>query len=176
MGGRSILDLVDRFHCRVDGCIKTDRVICARDIQVDGPGDADRVDPVAGQRLGAAVGSVAADDDDTVDPVLIADIRRFLLHFLFLELRASRRPQNGTSLMYDTGDIHGFHLTELFVQESLVSSLDPDDLALIVHCFSCDRTDRRVHSGRVAAAGQYANFTYFFRHNRCLRIFKAGQD
>ena len=149
--GRSILDLVDGFHSSIDCCVKADRVICTCDVEVDRSGNADRVDPVAGKSLRAAVRTVAADDNDTVDTVFVADLRSSLLHFLFLELRASGCAQYGTALMDDTCDINGFHLVELFVEKALVTSLNSDHFALIVHRFSRNCTDRRVHSGSVSA-------------------------
>ena len=40
MGSRSISELIDSFHCCIDGCIKTDGIICTSDIKVDGSGTA----------------------------------------------------------------------------------------------------------------------------------------
>ena len=86
MGGRSISDLVDGFHRRIDRRIKTDRVLRAGDIQIDRTRNAYRIDSVPCQCLRAAVGTVTADYDQTVNPVLMADLRTFQLSFLRAEL------------------------------------------------------------------------------------------
>ena len=89
MGSRSISYLVNRFHSGVDCGIKTDGVIGTCNIEVNGTGKTDCVDAVSGQCLRAAVGTVAADNNQAVDTVLSADIRSDLLYFGVLEFQTS---------------------------------------------------------------------------------------
>ena len=129
---------------------------------------------MAGKRLRAAVRAVTADNNDAVDSVFVADICRLLLHFLFLEFRAPRGTEDRSAHLDDAGHVDRFHFFELFIQKALVTPLNSDHLALIVHSFSGNRADCRVHTGRISSAGQYADLSYFFSHSQCLRIFKVS--
>ncbi len=55
MRRRSIPHLINRLHCRIDGGVKADCIICAGNVQIDGSGDADRVDTMSGKCECAAV-------------------------------------------------------------------------------------------------------------------------
>ena len=89
MRGRGILNLVDCLHCCVDSSIETDGVLGTCNIQIDGSGKTDGIDAQSGQCLCTTVRTVTADDNDTVDTVLSADLSTLLLSFLFLELQTT---------------------------------------------------------------------------------------
>mgnify|MGYP007049176103 CR=1 FL=1 len=89
MRGRSILNLVDCLHCCVDSSIETDCVLGTCNIQVDGSGKTDSINTKSGQCLCTTVRTVTADDNDTVDTVLSADLSTLLLSFRFLELQTT---------------------------------------------------------------------------------------
>ena len=172
VGGGCVLDLVDGVHGGVDCRVKADRVLGAGDVQVDRAGQADGVDALSGQRLGAAVGAVAADDDDAVDAVLAADVRRFGLDLGLLELKASGRAEDGAAALDDIGHVHGLHLEDLLVEQALVASHDALDLDSVGQCFTHHRTDGGIHSGSVSAAGQHADCIEFFL---CFHINLLGR-
>ena len=79
MGGRGIPYLIDGLHGRIYSRIEAYGIIRACDVQIDGPGKANRIDPVAGQRLRALVRAVAADNHKSVNAVLAADVGSLLL-------------------------------------------------------------------------------------------------
>ena len=99
MGGRGISHLINGLHRRIDGRIKTDRIICAGDIQIDRSRNSDRIDSMARQCLRPAVGTVTADHHHAVDPVLFAHLRTLCLPFLILEFRAAGRSQDRTAAL-----------------------------------------------------------------------------
>ena len=164
MGRGGILYLVDGVHGRIDGGVEADGVVGAGDIQVDGAGNADGVDAVSGQSLGSAVGAVAADDDDAVNAILSADLGALGLPFLRTEFRAPGRAQNGSAGLDDPGHVPGPHLIDLLVQKAPVAPFDAHDLYFAMKSFSYDRTNGRIHAGRIAAAGQYADGFDLFAH------------
>ena len=65
-------------------------VYVPKDVKVDRAGDTDHVDAFICQFFRAAIGAVTADNNDTVDTVLPADLGTLLLSFLSPELGTSR--------------------------------------------------------------------------------------
>ena len=159
VGRGSISHLIDRLHRRVDRRIKTDRIIRTGDIQIDRPRNPYRVDPMACQRLCAAVGSVSADHYDSVDSVLSAHFRTFRLSFFIFKFRTAGRTQNRTAPLYRIGHAGSVQIYDFLIQKALVALLDSFHLYTVTDRFSHDRTDRGIHPRRVSAAGKY---TYRF--------------
>ena len=89
MGGGSITDFIDGFHRCVYSGIETDRIVGTGDIKVNGPRKTDRVDAEGRQLLRTSERTVTADNDNTVDSVLLADLCCFLLTFRCLKLHAA---------------------------------------------------------------------------------------
>ena len=87
--GGGILNLVDCLHCSVHCGIEADGVLGTGDIQVNGSGKTDGIDAQSGQCLRTTIGTVTADDNDTVDTVLFTDLSALLLSFRFLELQTT---------------------------------------------------------------------------------------
>ena len=79
MGGRGITYLIDRLHSGVYCGIKSDGVIGAGNVQVDGSRNTDGVNAKGCQLSGAAEGTVTTNDYDTVNAMLAADLRALLL-------------------------------------------------------------------------------------------------
>ena len=89
MRSRGITYLVDRFHCGVHRCIKTDGILCTCNIKVNRSRKTDRVDAECRQLLRTSERSVTADNDNSVDSMLLADLCCSLLTFRCLELHAA---------------------------------------------------------------------------------------
>lgn len=115
MGRGGISYLINSLHGSVYSRIKTDGIIRACNIQVNGSGKTDRIDPVPGKRPCAHIGAVPADDHHAVDPVLPADIRALLLALLRLEFHAARRSQNRTAPLDNIGNASRLHVNDLFI-------------------------------------------------------------
>ena len=161
MGGRGILHLVNGPHGRVDCRVKTDGILCTRDIQVDGSRDSHGVDPQPGKRLRPPVGAVSADHHNTVNAVLSADVSAPLLVLRLLELQTSGRTQHRASALNNIGHITGLHIYDLFIQQSVISLFDAFYLQIPGNGGTNHGPDGRIHPGCVSAAGQHCNCLYF---------------
>lgn len=71
MGGGGVAHLVDGVHGGVHRRVKANRIVRTGNIQIDGSGNADGVDPQRGELARSSEGTVAADDHDAVDAVLL---------------------------------------------------------------------------------------------------------
>ena len=148
---RCIADLIDRFHRCVNSRIKSDRVLRAGDIKIDGARKSDDVDAVCRELLSAAVGAVAADNDKALDTVLIAGISRVLLAFLCSHFRTARRIEDRAAALDCIRYILGMHLDKVLLHETVIASVDAVDLETLRKTSSDNGTDRRVHSRRIAS-------------------------
>ena len=153
MGGRGIADLVDGLHSGIDGRIKADRVLGAGNIQIDSPGHADHVDAVVRQRLGAAEGTVAADDHQAFDSVLQTVFRCPADALFCAHLLAAGRIENGAALLDCIGHIMRLHILDLLVDQALIALHDPLYLKAFCKSPPYNGADRCVHARRIAAAG-----------------------
>ena len=115
MGGRGITYLIDGLHSGIDCSIKSDGVIGAGNIQVNGSRNADGVDAKGRQLSGAAEGTVTADDYDTVNAMLAADLRALFLAFRSYKLHTSCCVQDGTATENDIGHIGTAHVYDFFL-------------------------------------------------------------
>ena len=163
--GRGILNLVDCLHCCVDSGIETDGVLGTCNIQIDSTGKTDGIDTKSGQGLRATIGTVTADNNDTVNTMLSADLSTLLLSFRFLELQTTCSSQNRTTTLDDIGHVLCLHIYDLFIQKTLIAFFDT--LNFQSSCNGCtnNSTDSSVHSRCITAAGQYADRLNLFCHD-----------
>ena len=173
--GRGILNLIDSLHCSVHCGIEADGVLGTGDIQVNGSGKTDGINAQSGQCLRTTIGTVTADDNDTVNTMLFADLSTLLLSFRLLELQATCGSKNGTTALDDIGYILGFHIYDLFIQKTLITFFNT--LNLQSSCNSCTNncTDSSVHSRCITAAGQYADRLNLFCHD-CYLLSKRTNN
>ena len=165
MGGGRIPYLINSLHGCVDSCIKTDGIIGTCDVKVNGSWKSDGIDPQGRKFSRSPEGTVTADDNDSVDAVLPADLCTHLLAFLRLELFTTRCIKDRASPVDGIGNADAVHIHDLFLEKSRISSHDALYLEAFIDGRPYDCTDRRVHSGRVAAACQYADgLNLFFCH------------
>ena len=115
MGGRGITYLIDRLHSGVYCGIKSDGVIGAGNVQVDGSRNTDGVNAKGCQLSGAAEGTVTTNDYDTVNAMLAADLRALLLAFRSYKLHTSCCIQDGTATENDIRHIGTAHVYDFFL-------------------------------------------------------------
>ena len=146
MGSRSITYLVNGFHCCIYGCIKSDRVLCTCDIQIDRARQTNRIDPQCCQLLRSFEGTVTTDNDQSIYSMLLADVCCFFLYFWFNELQASGCLQDRTASLDDLRYTMRIHIYDLFLQKSGISTLNSLDLFTSGNRLSHDCTDGCIHS------------------------------
>ena len=111
----SISYLIDRFHCCVDRCIKSDRIIRTCNIQIDRSRQTDRIDALFGKSLRTAVRTVTTDHDNTVNSMLAADLSTLLLSFRSPELRTSGCSKYCSTPLDRIGYVLFLHIYNLFI-------------------------------------------------------------
>ena len=110
------------------GGVEADGIFGARQIVVDGLGDAHAPYPVPGQAVGHGVGVIAADGDDGVDAVL-AQVDHDVLHpALHVEGVGAGSPQDGPAPLDDAGDGSYEQRLHLVLYQAAPAALDADDL------------------------------------------------
>ena len=111
----SISYLIDRFHCCVDRCIKSDRIIRTCNIQIDRSRQTDRIDALFGKSLRTAVRTVTTDHDNTINSMLTADLRTLLLSFRSPELRTSGCSKYCSTPLDRIGYVLFLHIYNFFI-------------------------------------------------------------
>src|SRR5699024_2196819 len=113
----------------------------------------DGVDPEGCQLLRSPEGTVAADDHQTVDAVLVADLCRFLLILLLHKLQTSGCLQNRAALLNNLGDTVSIHINNLFLKKTCISSLDSLNFSPPCDRLTHNCPDGSIHSRGISAAG-----------------------
>ena len=155
---------IDCFHCCIDRCIKSDRILGACNVQVDRSRDTDRVDTQSSQFLCTCEGSVTTDDYQSVNTMLSADFCTSCLSFRCTELCTSCCIQYSTATGNDIRYVTCCHIFNLFIQKTVISLIDTFYFQSSGKCFSNNRTNCRIHTRSIAAACKYAYCLYFFCH------------
>ena len=91
MGCGCITHLINGFHGGIDCGIKTDRIFCTCDVQIDCSGNTNGIDAKSGKLLRTLEGAVSAHNDHAVNTMLPADFGAFLLSLCGLKFRAAGR-------------------------------------------------------------------------------------
>ena len=163
VGLRGVADAVNHLQRGVHGGVKADGVFGAGDIVVDGARNADAVDAVCRQRSGAAEGTVAADDDHAADAEAAAIFSRTRLTLGGLEFLASGGVEHGAAVADNIRYGTKVHFLDFAVEQAVIAAIHAENAHTSVDAGANDRSEGRVHTGCVAAAGQYRN-TFLFRH------------
>jgi translation elongation factor EF-G len=113
-----IAHAVDHVHNCIQARIISDRIVAAGDVVVDRAGNADAGHAAQRKVARAAERTVAADDDDAVDVVLLAALDRLLKSRFLFEFKTPGGVQDRTAAMDDVGNgrlVKGFvPLAEMF--------------------------------------------------------------
>ena len=152
-----VAQLIDALDGGVGRRVKADAVMRAGNIIVDRRGQADHGDAVFGERQRAAERSVAADGDDTVQSKQLAGVHGLLLSLGRHEFLAARGVEDRAAAVDDVRDALFVQTHDVAVDESVPAAPDADHLDAEMKRRAHDAADRRIHAGRVAAAGQNAD-------------------
>ena len=150
-----IAEFIDNIEAGVHRRIESERIIGVLQIVVDRAGNTDRGHAVIfAEDLRAAERSVAADHHKSVDAVFFKSLHRLLLPLFRKHFQASRRTKFRTAALHDIGNAAHFHGDHFILDQPRVTSFDAAYFHTVVNRRAHHRADRRVHTGRVAAARQ----------------------
>ena len=121
MRSGSITNLVNSFHCCIYSCIKSDCIFCTGNIQVNGSRHTYGINSQICQFLSTCKGTVTADNNKSVNPVLSANLCCSFLTFFCTHFCTAGCIENGTALLNGIGNIHSRHINNFFVNETAVS-------------------------------------------------------
>ena len=151
-GGRRLLDRVQRTHGVVQGGVRSDAQLAARQVVVDRGGHADDRDleggvavPLRDQLVCGQVGVEPADDEQGVDSVGFdgASQRVELLDGGDFAPRA----QLGAAVAHPALDVVPAQLSHVAVQEAGEAPVDPEHGEVVIQAEAHCRSRRRVHAG-----------------------------
>ena len=162
VGGGSITDFIDGFHRCVYSGIETDRIVGTGDIKVNGSRKTDRVDSESGKLSGTAEGTVSSDHNDTIDTMFLTYLSATLLALLSCELLTAGCVKDRTAAVDRVRNADAVHIYDFFLKESGVATHDSFYLQAFIDSGSYNRTDCRIHSRGISAAGQYSDRSDFF--------------
>ena len=154
MGLGCIADIVHHMHSCIHSGIKTDGVICAADVVVNGTRQTDTGNTRMGQIAGASVGTIAADNNNALDAQLTAVIRCLLNAFGSSEFRTSGGVKHGAASVDNIRNAPEIHLYDFACDKTVIASLHSVNVHSLIDGCSDDCTDSSVHTGRIAAAGE----------------------
>ena len=152
MGGGSITNLIDGFHCRVDCGIETDGVLGAGDIQVDSSRNTDGVDAESSQFLCSCEGTVATDNYQSLNSVFTADLCSLCLAFRCTHLRTAGGVKHRTSAGNRIRNRSCCQILDLAVDQTIVSFINAFYIQTFCNTTADNRTDGSVHARCIAAA------------------------
>ena len=166
VGLHGIAQLIDALDRSIAGGVKTDGVIRAADIIINGTRNADARNSLAGKRLCTAECTVAAAADQAVNTKVAAGVSRLLQTFLGQHLLAACGVQHGAALADNAVYTAGTHLDDVAVDKTAVTAANAENGNIVCACAADYRANKCVHAGCVAAAGKYADSANLFIHDK----------
>jgi hypothetical protein len=124
-------------------------------VVVDGRGHADHRGAPFVQGRGSGLRAVAADHDQSAQPVITQLIQGLTQAGPGLELFAARGAQHRASRVNDAADIARSQRAQVAGQQPAESVADADRLEASRVCAANHCADRGVHARRIAAAGEH---------------------
>ena len=161
VGLHGVAQLIDALDRGIAGGVKTDGVIRAADIIINGTRNADARNSLAGKRLCTTECTVTAAADQAVNTEVAAGVSRLLQTFLGQHFLAACGVQHGAAV-YTAGT----HLDDVTVDETAVAAANAENGNIVCACAADYRADKCVHTGCVAAAGKYADSANLFIHDK----------
>ena len=166
MGSGGVAHLIDSVHSCIYRRIKSDGVVRAGDIKIDGTRHAYSVDAAVCKGSCAPEGAVAADDYHTVDTVLPAYFRALFLAFFRHKLGAARRKQDSTATLDGVGHCTARHIDDVLFKKSGVTAPYTFYLKAVCQRRSHNASNCGVHARSIASARKNANcFNLSFAHS-----------
>jgi hypothetical protein len=126
-----------------------------------------------GQPQCAGERTVAADDDQPLDTKLSQRAARTIADLALVKLPAPSRPQDRPTFAQDAGDVGRPQRSHCVVEQSAIPALDTENFDAGGMTDQRDRSDRRVHPGGVAAAGQDC---YSLDRGHVVVLYQAGRS
>ena len=169
------VDAVDDLRGNVHSSVEAKGHIGAKDVVVDGLGQADDVEPFLREQVGRFVGAIAAQAKQAVQLGVLVGLFHgghfidvVILHHAHHFKRRALGAQDGAAQGQNAAEIVLGHLLVVPVDQAAVAVQDADDLHVVTHagvqCF-CYTADGGVQARTVAAGGQDTN-TFF--HSKAL--------
>ena len=164
LGG--IAEGIEQAQRGVQSGVEADGLLGGGDIVIDGGGNADGGDAVVGQVGSTAEGTVSADGNDRVDVVLIAGAESLVHALGGGELGTAAGVQDGAAAGHDVGHAGGVEGAQVALTDDLgvgfvrgmeqtrVAAEDTHHLKALTQGAAGSGTDRRVHTGGIAARGK----------------------
>ena len=104
MGLHGVTQLIDAFDGSIGSGVKTDTVIGAADVVVDGSRNADDIDAIFAQRQSATESAVTADGDNAVESQELAGRNSFSLTLFGHEFFTACSVKDGTATINGVGN------------------------------------------------------------------------
>src|SRR6266498_5031881 len=107
--------------------------------------------------MSAAQGTIASDNNQSVDSAFIHFANRFALTFRLFETFTATRLQNCSTALEDSAHITRTHGMEFAVQQPLKSIRNADYMCVV--CLRCahNRADSCIHSWCIPTGGKHSN-------------------
>src|SRR6266542_161709 len=114
--------------------------------------------------MSSAQGTIASDNNQSVDSAFIHFANRFALTFRLFETFTATRLQNCSTALEDSAHIPRTHGMEFAVQQPLKSIRNADYMCVV--CLRCAHNcaDGCIHSRCVSARGEHPNRKRFCIH------------
>ena len=161
MGIGGISQLIQRIHTGIDRRIKANRIFRPLHIKVNRRRNPHTINPSFHQFRQTAVGAIPTDDNQCIQSQNLIDCRRLIQPLVRHHFGAACRMQNRTAKVQHIGNISAVHFLNFAANQPCIALADTHNIHIIIFCRSDNRTNCRVHAGRIAAAGQYADFSDF---------------
>src|SRR5690606_20735170 len=162
MGSGRIPDLVDGFQCGIECCVKTDGIVSAINIIVDGAGTTnDGNAEFLAEDLCTSKGSVSTYCHQPFNAMLLQLGKGFFPTFFGREFAASGRFQNRTASLQDVAYGQGLHLFNVSRNHSVVSIIYTVHIQFMEDTGSYHCPDTGIHSGSVPSGSKNTNFFHF---------------
>ena len=150
LGG--IAQLVDALNRSIARGIEANGVFRAADIVINRAGHTNARNPLTGQRLRAAEGTVTANADQAVNPEVLAGIRSLLQPLLGQHFLTACRIQHGAALADDAVYTARRHFDNVAVDKTAVTAADAKHRDIVCRCSPNNCANDRVHARSIAAA------------------------
>src|SRR4028119_2128214 len=146
---------INRVGDDADRRVETEAEIRAADIVIDGFGDADDIVVMLAPHVARrAKRAVAADDDQSVETVLLPVMTNLFERFCFIERIGARRAENGAAAWENAGDGTAREWDDVVFDQPAPTVLDAEHLRVFNQCATHDGADSSVETGAIAARSQ----------------------
>ena len=167
VAGGGGMNAVDDLSGDIHSGMEAEGEVGAKDVVVDGLGQADHVETFFAEQVRGLVGTVATQSDKAIQlQVLIGLfhggdlVHAIFFHHAHVAEGTAAGAQNGAAQRQDTGELLLAHLLILALDQSAITVADTDDLSIKKFIGSTgNATDGCIQAGAIPAAGQNTDFS-----------------